>query len=107
MSQITLYIGDEQKLKLLALKDDAGAFINTALVKATMTDRGGVAVAEINNATLASVDSSGNYAYVIPATFSPALATAAQPYDCVITITVGGVLKRTIHQQVIVQSDIG
>jgi hypothetical protein len=101
VATITLFPKNEQKLQLIGLKDDAGVVITGALVKATMNDRSGSAVAEINNVTLADIGS-GNYSYTVPATFNPEVAPSAQPYTCIITASVSGVLKLTINQAVIV-----
>jgi hypothetical protein len=94
----TLYRLNAQKLQLLGLVDDTGAVVNTATVLATMTDQGGNALTELNGVTLAIADSNGDYSYTIPATFSPPNGN----YVCVITASVGGVLKLTINQPITV-----
>lgn len=94
----TLYNKNAQKLQLLTLTTDAGVIVNNAVVTATMNDQGGSPITELNGATLASIDSNGNYSYTIPATFNQPCGS----YVCVITASLSGVLTLTINQPITV-----
>lgn len=68
----TIYVGNDNVLKVTALADDAGTYINTATVTATLEDESGAEVSgETWPITLSYVSASdGNYQGVLKDTLS-------------------------------------
>lgn len=100
MADVVLFRLNRSKLQLLGLKNDLGVFVNSATVLASMLDLNGAAIPEITNATLVSINSSGDYSYTIPGTFSPA---AGFGYMCKITATADGLPDLEIEKPVTVE----
>lgn len=98
-SSINFLSGSEQKVQVLGVVDDTGAFINNADVRATMYDPSGAALLDFSNIVLASIDATGDYQYIVPATFA---APTQFGYTIKITVTVGATLKNTLVSPVIV-----
>lgn len=72
-SRIILYQKNDQFIEIDGLKDGlAGTFVNNATVTATLKDRSGVVVSEVNNLTLVYVAASnGKYRGLVEDTFNP------------------------------------
>lgn len=101
VSPTTLFNACEQKLQLLGLMDDSDAPVTNAAVVATMNDQSGTPVAELNGVTLASIGG-GNYSFTIPATFNQPIGN----YVCVITVSTGGILRKTIKRPITVADEM-
>jgi hypothetical protein len=91
-TKFTFYQLNDQFLEIDGLADGiTGAFINTAVVTATLKDVDGVSVTGFTNITLSFVAlSSGKYRGQIQDTFNP---TAQGGYTLVIDVVDGGVDK--------------
>lgn len=107
MARVVLYQGTQQRLQLLGLQQDTGTPaapnlvpVNNATVVANMTNLDGTSIPEITNLTLPNADTAGDYQATIAATFNP---RQSDRYICVITVTVGGTLVKTIYANVSVE----
>lgn len=81
--RLILYQDNTQKINIFGLKDDSGAFLNTATLEATLLDSHRNEVDGLNGVTMSYItDSNGNYSGTVDSGFRPAVAT---DYTLVIT----------------------
>lgn len=95
---VVMYSENEQKLRLLGLVDDSENFINNATVTLTIVDGKNQVVGGIQNVTMSSIDSLGDYEYLILAsTFTP---TPGLPgYTAIIQASLAGVPKYKVYKR--------
>lgn len=75
-ARLILYQDNTQRVKVFGLRDDNGAFLNDAVMSATLLDVNRNQVTGCINITMSYVaDSNGNYTGTVTAAFEPPVGT--------------------------------